>query len=62
MLQSAALRQRLGGQHIDPLIPRYGLVKRVATVIYATIIDLRRAVAIARGQFVLADRVMARMD
>ena len=62
MLRLAAPQQRPGGQHIDSLIPRYGHVKRVATMIYATIIDLRRAVAIAGGQFVLADRVMARMD
>ena len=62
MLSVAAPRQGPGGQRIDPLIPLSGHVKRVATLINATIIDLRRAVAAADGRTSLADTAVARTD
>ena len=62
MLWVAAPRQGPGGQRIDPLIPLSGHVKRVATLINATIIDLRRAAASADGRAFMVDTAMARTD
>ena len=62
MLRVALPRQRPGGQRIDPLFPLSGHVKRVATMINATIIDLRRAVAAADGRASSADTAVARTE